>query len=88
MQPLFENVLVRVDTREEKSGTYETVAKDEELLTGTVIAVGQGSVAWPNMAVKVGDRIRWHRNAGEKEMIDRKLHRFLNERKGDIIAIL
>lgn len=86
MKPLFENVLVEVDKQKELKGGLEVTGGD--ILTGTVLAVGDGTPDWPVMACQVGDRIRWRRNAGHKIKYKDKDCVILNERNRDIIVKL
>lgn len=88
MRPLFENVLVKRDSLEDVSGDYDTIKREREVTTGIVVAVGDGTVDWPNMTCQVGDRIQWHRNSGESIVLDKVPHVMLNERKREIIAVL
>lgn len=86
MKPLFENVLVEIDKQADLTGGLEFTGGD--ILTGTVIDVGDGTPDWPVMACKPGDRVRWRRNAGHKIEYKGKDCVVLNERNRDIILKL
>ena len=89
MKPLFENVLVKVDDLKEiDTGGYTSVQKEREVTTGTVVSVGPGTIEWPKMSVKDGDRVKWHRNAGSRVNLNGAPHIILSERKREIIAVL
>ncbi len=88
MTPLFENILVKRDAPKDTNNDWETVVKQDNVLTGIVIAAGPGTPEWPDMQCAVGDHIRWHRNAGESVNYNGEKHLILNERKREIIAKL
>lgn len=87
MKPIIENVLVKLDKESNDNG-YTSIEKDREVTTGVVVSVGDGSVDWPEMFTKPGDRVKWNRNAGQLFDLNGVPHIILNERKREIIAIL
>lgn len=80
--PICENVLAEIDSVTVTDSGLETPSAIEN--TGTVISVGQGTPDWPEMYCKPGDKIKWHRNSGERVEVEGKPCIILNERKREI----
>ena len=85
MQPLHDTVIVRPDPKPESASTIIFVAPDE-VLTGTVVAVGPGKRR-PNgqrepMWVSPGDRIQY------SGTVDKQHDGLLLRKNGDIIGLV
>ena len=87
MKPLFDRVIVKADSAEEKtkSGIIIPDMAKEKPQQGTVIAIGPGYPGQPT-TVKEGDRVLFGRHEGSEMTVDGQEVLMLKE--GSIIAII